>query len=246
MGYEQHFDKIKKRKQKNQKNFKKKIKKSFPIKKSISSVNLTTLLFLIFGFFSMSLGLLFSNEVEDLVSKINFDLTTPLLASDINGEKSSQTKSEVEENKAPDLKLTVNQAEQKQQHLVNEDISYLKRLQERSDQLDQREEDIKRLEAELHKQEIELQDKLEKIGEMRREISSILENKIKQDTEKVDKLVDVYSGMKPENAARIIEKLDDDLSIEIIRKMKKKDASAVLNVLSPDKARLITEKFVGN
>ncbi len=51
--------------------------------------------------------------------------------------------------------------------------------------------------------------------------------------------------MKPNQAAKIFETMDEDLVIEILTKMKKKTAADILNLIKVEKAQLFAEKFAG-
>lgn len=55
----------------------------------------------------------------------------------------------------------------------------------------------------------------------------------------------LYSSMKPQQAAQVFETIDEDLAIEIISKMKKKNAAEILNLVKPEKAKLFSEKYAG-
>ena len=80
---------------------------------------------------------------------------------------------------------------------------------------------------------------------MRREISSVLDKKVVADKESVNKLVAVYSNMKPLNAANIISSIDEELAIKVLSKMKKQNAAAILNFIEPKKAQTLSEKYAG-
>ena len=83
------------------------------------------------------------------------------------------------------------------------------------------------------------------MDETRTGISNMLQERSTQDAEKVETLVQVYSNMKPSNAAKVLESLDEDLAVEIIGRMKKKNAAEVLNLMKPEKAQVFSEKFAG-
>ena len=51
--------------------------------------------------------------------------------------------------------------------------------------------------------------------------------------------------MKPQQAAKVMEKIDEELAIRVLAKMKKKSAAEVLNLLEPEKAKRLSEKYVG-
>lgn len=128
---------------------------------------------------------------------------------------------------------------------TQEEVILFSALEERKTKLDQKEMELKHLEEELVKQREEIQKKLKSLNKLRAGISESLEEKVAQDDDRVNKLVDVYSNMKPTQAAKIMEKVDEALAIRIMAKMKKKNAAAILNLLEPEKARRLSEKYVG-
>ena len=75
----------------------------------------------------------------------------------------------------------------------------------------------------MAKQRQELESKLKELEEVRRNISSTLETKVQSDDQKVQDLVQFYSNMKPPQAAKIMETIDETLAVRIIEKMKKKN-----------------------
>jgi flagellar motility protein MotE (MotC chaperone) len=80
---------------------------------------------------------------------------------------------------------------------------------------------------------------------MRAEISATLKGRVEQDQEKVAKLIDVYSNMKPASASRVIETLNEDLAVTILDRMKKKNAAEILNMMSAQKAKKLSEMLTG-
>ncbi len=128
---------------------------------------------------------------------------------------------------------------------TGEELNHLMRLAERKKELDAREEELNRMETEMSKQKEELQKKVTDLEKMRNSISTILEERVKGDDQKIDTLVQFYSNMKPPQAAKIFETLDEDLAVQILGRMKKKNAAEVLNLMKADKAQTFTEKFAG-
>lgn len=126
-----------------------------------------------------------------------------------------------------------------------EELALFKKLDERKKALDQREKELGRMEEELQRQRSELEDKLKKLDELREKIGKQLENKIQADGGRVDKLVAFYTNMRPQNAAKIFQDMNEDLAVEILEKMKQKSAAEIMNLLPPDKAQRLTEKFAG-
>ena len=128
---------------------------------------------------------------------------------------------------------------------TDEEINHFSKLNERKRELDAHEEELNRLEAELAKQKTELEKRLKDLENTRRQISSVLEEKVKADDTKVEALVQMYSNMKPQQAAKIFETMDEDLAIDILGRMKKKPAAEILNLVKSEKAQILSEKFAG-
>ena len=128
---------------------------------------------------------------------------------------------------------------------VSEDTSHFEKLRERKAQLDLREKELNELEEELQKQKVEIEARIRQLEELRGQIATILKERIEVDQEKVNKLVETYSNMKPKQAAEILAGVDEDLAVEVLGKMKKKNAAEIMNLLQADKARTLSEKFAG-
>lgn len=126
-----------------------------------------------------------------------------------------------------------------------DEADYMFKLAERKKQLDQREEELNKYAAEIARQKEEIEAKLKNLEETRTKISTALEDKIKTDDAKVDTLVQMYSNMKPQQAAKVFETLDEDLVIEILSRMKKKNAADILNLVKAEKAQVLAERYAG-
>lgn len=148
--------------------------------------------------------------------------------------KSAETKNPTKEPSVPDVK-----------NWTAEELSFFNKLNERKMELDQREAELNRLEEELQKQKVVLDEKIKQLEAMRVQISKTLKGRVAEDQEKVNKLVEFYSNMKPQQAAKIIETIHEDLAIEVLDKMKKKNAAEILNMIDPKKARRLSELLTG-
>jgi len=128
---------------------------------------------------------------------------------------------------------------------VQEDLSVFNKLNERQRELDLREAELQKLEAELQKQKLELDEKIKQLVEIRDQVAKMLKSRVEADQSRVEKLVEVYSGMKPQQAAKVIETLNEDLAVKVLDKMKKKSASDILNVMNAEKAQRLSEMLAG-
>jgi len=129
--------------------------------------------------------------------------------------------------------------------VATKNLSYYKKLNEKRKELDLREKELSELEGELHKQKTEIEVRIQYLEKLRGQIAGVLKEKVEVDQEKVKKLVDFYSNMKPQQAAKIIGTINEDLAIEVLSQMKKKDAAAIMNLLDAEKAQILSEKFAG-
>lgn len=128
---------------------------------------------------------------------------------------------------------------------TEEETSFFNKLSERKRELDLKESELVKLEEELQKQRVELDEKIKQLETMRGQIAQTLKSRVDNDQEKVTKLVEVYSGMKPTQAAKVIETINEDLAVQILDRMKKKSASDILNVMNAQKAQRLSEMLAG-
>lgn len=124
-------------------------------------------------------------------------------------------------------------------------VDHLKKLVERKKSLDEREAELARLEAELEKKKTELDERFKSLDEMRAQIAKTLEQRVQSDDKKVDALVQVYTNMKPQQAARVLETMDETLVVDLLGRMKKKNAAEIMNLLNKEKAKVISERYAG-
>jgi flagellar motility protein MotE (MotC chaperone) len=128
---------------------------------------------------------------------------------------------------------------------TDEEVALFAKLQQRKKELDLREQELQKLEEELHKQKEQLDKRMRDLASVRQEIADQLQVQVDVDEDKVNKLVNVYSNMKPANAAKVFSELNEDLAVEVLGKMKKKNAADIMNYLSSEKSRRLSEKYTG-
>lgn len=184
--------------------------------------------------------------VEKTVKRIEFTLTGQVYAADSATPAPAPTAAEAKK-EAEGISAEVAKAEDiKDPNKMNDDeLNHIAHLNDKKKELDAKEEELSRMEQELAAQKVELEKRMKELEEMRRGISSVLEEKVKVDSEKLDTLVQMYTNMKPPQAAKVFEEMDEDLAVEILSKMKKKSAADILNLLKPEKAKTFSEKFAG-
>ncbi len=126
-----------------------------------------------------------------------------------------------------------------------ETFRMIEMIEKKNRDLKRREEDIKLKEQQLLTLQQQIQNDLKKIEDAiarSQEQIGIQKNLIK---ENVEALVKAYSSMKPQEAANLLEALNEDLAIQIISGMKSKVAGKVLSRLDVKVAKNISEKLAG-
>ncbi len=184
----------------------------------------------------------YTDDLLDMVSHIQVGVSRSLAADEENSASQSGKKDQ------ESLKLpagSISEPKTDADHLTMENTNVYKALKEKRRELEKKERRLAQLEEELHKQKEEIEKQLKDMQEMRRNISSKLDKKVAADQESVEKLVGVYSSMKPKNAAVILSQIDEELAVKVLGQMKKQSAAAILNHVAPKKAQYLSEKFTG-
>jgi|GEM_PF-867542 len=189
-------------------------------------------------------ALLHTSEIEKFSQRIEVSLMGAAQAEEAPKKDAPKTTEKVAGAKAGDDKVS-DPSEATKKDYSPEEINHFAKLNERQHELDAREAELNRMETELAKQKEELQTRLKELESTRRQIASVLEDRVQADDKKVEGLVQIYSNMKPQQAAKIFETMDEDLAIEILGRMKKKPASEILNLVKAEKAQVLSEKYAG-
>lgn len=188
------------------------------------------------------MGLTYLDKIEDFLKRLEVQALAPASAEGAppaDGKAVEEKAAEVVKAEASTQQATV------KKDFTQEEINHFARLNDRKRELDAREEELNRMETELSKQKEELEKRLADLEQTRRGISSALEDRVKVDEKKVETLVQVYSNMKPQQAAKVFESMDEDLAIEVLGRMKKKNAAEIMNLIKPEKAQVLSEKYAG-
>ena len=118
-------------------------------------------------------------------------------------------------------------------------------IEKKNRELKRREEELRIKELRIKAIESKVSKDLEKIEKGISESKQQLGIQDEKTKENVEALVKVYSSMKPEEAANLIEAIDDDLALRIVSGMKAKIAGKVLSQLDVKVAKRISETLAG-
>ncbi|MHA6327023.1 MotE family protein [Roseivivax sp. CAU 1753] len=83
--------------------------------------------------------------------------------------------------------------------------------------------------------------KAARLEELRQELSGLLERAEARQTADLDRLVALYSAMKPADAARIMDDMDLEVTVMVLGTMRERDAAPILADLSDIRARAISK-----
>ncbi len=130
----------------------------------------------------------------------------------------------------------------------------LRGLEEKRNMIEKKSKELDQQRKDLETYEEQLDEKLASLKALKKQIESDLAllNKAKSRKEqekqaaynaKINRLVKMYAGMKPKNAARIVDKMDINVAQEIFSKMREASASQILSYVDSEKAARISERL---
>lgn len=123
------------------------------------------------------------------------------------------------------------------------ELRILQSLGARRGQLDQREQDIDVQLQLLAAAEAKLDAKVKALNGLKGDIQGLLGQADTQKSAEVDRMVTVFSSMKPKDAAARMTILDDAVRLPIAAKMKERTLSMILANMAPTDAKVLTERL---
>lgn len=109
-------------------------------------------------------------------------------------------------------------------------------LGKRKDDLDRREQAIADMEAKLDQ-------RVKELAALEASLKTMLDQAQQTKDEKLKHLIDVYTNMKPKQAAEVLESLDDRIAVKILAGMKGRQAGEILTGVSAKKAASLSEQL---
>lgn len=113
--------------------------------------------------------------------------------------------------------------------------------------------DNKRVELDRRQQALELREKLvdlmetrlnERTNEMQKlkvQLEALMKNASGKEDEEIQQLALIYGNMKPQAAAVVLNRLDNAIVFDIVKRMPTKKSGKLMESLDPAKARIISE-----
>lgn len=121
------------------------------------------------------------------------------------------------------------------------EISVLRSLQARREALDGRETGVETREQAAAAAEQRLQEQIAQLKAVEKEVQGLLASMDAKRDERMTNLVKSYEAMKPKDAAKIFDGMNDKLLIDIAKTMKPATLAAVMSVMQPKRAEAVTQ-----
>jgi len=116
----------------------------------------------------------------------------------------------------------------------------LERLRERSKELDARNREIEMRESLLKAAEKRVEAKVAELKDVESRVNNAIENRDKAERERFKSLVSMYENMKAKDAARIFDRLDMKILVEVVTQINPRKMSEIMAQMSPDAAERLT------
>lgn len=114
-------------------------------------------------------------------------------------------------------------------------------LRDRERALDRRERSIETREADLRQVEADLQARMTELSALRDELKVLLDASDVAREERVKGLVKMVEAMRPNQAAEVFAALDDELAVDVLKRMNKAKAGKALAAMDPARASVLAE-----
>ncbi len=123
------------------------------------------------------------------------------------------------------------------------ELRILQSLSGRRTELDARDSDLAAMLPLMATAEQKLDAKVAALEAVKAEVQVLLGQVSEQEKAENDRMVAVYSAMRPKDAARVFATLDDDVRLPVAAAMRPRSLAAILAQMDPAAARVLTEKL---
>jgi hypothetical protein len=166
-------------------------------------------------------------------------ISTSATSEEINEENAIETNSQEDlleaQNNTPPTRVVVDNKDVVQ--YTREDLEVFGSLSKRSTDLNKKEQDIELKQAALTAIETKLNQKIQQIQLEQQKLEKIKEVYSERQSTEIKSLANIYSNMKPRDAAAIFDQLDMPLLVKIVSAMKERSVAQVVSQMNPSKVR---------
>jgi len=122
-------------------------------------------------------------------------------------------------------------------------IQALKNIEEKRKMIDEEKEELEKLRERLLLQERELEKRAAELLSLKKKIEDYLDKGRAERNTKIKWLAQVYERMRAEEVAPIIQKLEDELALEILSQMDERQVGKILGAMEIQKAAKLAQKI---
>ena len=116
----------------------------------------------------------------------------------------------------------------------------LERLSDRRQQLDARNEELEMRENLLKAAEKRVEARVAELKDLEAKVKTVLDQRDQNELKRFKSIVAMYEAMKPKDAARIFDRLDLKILVDVATQMKPAIMSAIMAQMSPEAAERLT------
>jgi len=120
------------------------------------------------------------------------------------------------------------------------EIAVLERLQERRAELETRAKEIEMRESLLKAAEKRLEGRVAELRDLEARVNNSLQQRDEAEAARFKNVVTMYENMKPKDAAKIFDRLDVKMLVEVAKEINPRRMSDILAQMSPDAAQQLT------
>jgi flagellar motility protein MotE (MotC chaperone) len=159
-----------------------------------------------------------------------------------HGEPKAAPKEEAPKPAVPESKPdgVVFHPEENQQPISPSERAILERLQSRRQELEARAREIDIRESLLKAAEKRIESRVDEMKSIEAKTSSASEQKNEADNARFKSIVTMYEGMKPKDAARVFDRLEMPVLIEIASQIAPRKMSDIMGLMAPEAAERLT------
>lgn len=114
-------------------------------------------------------------------------------------------------------------------------------LEQKEQELQRKEQQLQQEEKHLQQMKKEVEQKLQELIAIQKEIQSFRSEKAENKNASIRSLAQIYGTMKPKEAAKLLENMDEKLVVNLLSTMKANEAAEILSIMDFKKAAKISE-----
>jgi flagellar motility protein MotE (MotC chaperone) len=186
------------------------------------------------------------NSIKKSWAQENLNFPTgredPDITGSTHGAPKEASKEEAPKPAAPETKPEgkVIRPEEAQQQVSPSERALLERLQARRQELEARQREIDIRESLLKSAEKRIESKVEEMKAVESRMSATAAEQKAAEAQRLKGLVTMYEGMKPKDAARVFDRLEMGVLIEIATQIAPRKMSDIMGLMQPEAAERLT------